>query len=60
MKQDFAALGKLSVHCLVEHLNGGQSGTYKIQPTFIERKSTLPVGLPDKPRRRTPLLVTST
>ena len=41
MKQDFGALGKLSVQCLVEHLNGVQSGNYRIEPTFIERKSTL-------------------
>jgi DNA-binding LacI/PurR family transcriptional regulator len=47
MKQDFAALGKLSVQCLVEHLNGIHSGTYRIQPTFIERKSTRALGLKD-------------
>jgi DNA-binding LacI/PurR family transcriptional regulator len=40
VKQDFAALGKLSAHCLVEQLKGVETGTVTIQPTFIERKST--------------------
>src|SRR3984893_14000291 len=44
IKQDFGALGKLTVHCLVEHLNGIQGGTYSIQPNFIERKSTSALG----------------
>jgi DNA-binding LacI/PurR family transcriptional regulator len=40
IKQDFAALGKLSAHCLVEQLKGVENGIVTIQPTFIERKST--------------------
>ena len=44
INQDFTTLGKLSVHSLVEHLNGIQSGTCSIQPTFVERKSTLCLG----------------
>jgi DNA-binding LacI/PurR family transcriptional regulator len=57
MKQDFGALGKLSVQCLMEHLNGTQSGAFRISPTFIERKSTLPLGLKNERARRKPLLV---
>ena len=57
MKQDFGALGKLSVQCLVEHLNGVQPGTYRIEPTFIERKSTRTIGRNDRSSRPKALLI---
>jgi DNA-binding LacI/PurR family transcriptional regulator len=57
IKQDFAALGKLSVHCLVEQLKGNQSGTFTIQPTFIERKSTRVLQTNDVRSQQTPLLI---
>ncbi len=41
MKHDFGALGKLIVQCLMEYLNGTQGKTYRIIPTFIERKSAV-------------------
>jgi DNA-binding LacI/PurR family transcriptional regulator len=58
IKQDFAALGKLSAHCLLEQLKGIQGGTFSIQPTFIERKSTRALGVNDGCSEQTPLLVT--
>ena len=57
MKQDFDALGKLSVHCLVEHLNGVRVGIRSIRPTFIERKSTRAVEANDACLRQAPLLI---
>jgi DNA-binding LacI/PurR family transcriptional regulator len=57
MKQDFGALGNLSVQCLVEHLNGVQAGNYSIRPTFIERKSTRAVGHNDPCAQPAPLLI---
>ena len=44
IKQDFAALGKLSAHCLMEQLKGTEGGTFTIQPAFIERRSTRALG----------------
>jgi DNA-binding LacI/PurR family transcriptional regulator len=57
IKQDFATLGKLSAHCLVEQLKGVQNGTVTIQPTFIERKSTRALQPDDERSRQTPLLI---
>jgi hypothetical protein len=57
MKQDFGALGKLSVQCLMEHLNGTQGGSHRITPTFIERESVLVFSPKDKSAPRKPLLI---
>jgi DNA-binding LacI/PurR family transcriptional regulator len=57
IKQDFDALGKLSVHCLVEYLNGIRVGIRSIRPTFIERKSTRGVGPNEASARQAPLLI---
>jgi DNA-binding LacI/PurR family transcriptional regulator len=57
MKQDFGALGKLSVQCLMEHLNGTQAESHHITPTFIERESVLVFSHKAKSAPRNPLLI---
>jgi DNA-binding LacI/PurR family transcriptional regulator len=42
IKQDFAALGRLSIQCLIAQVDPSRatSSTRTIQPFFIEREST--------------------
>jgi DNA-binding LacI/PurR family transcriptional regulator len=52
IRQEFAALGKLGVTRLVEHLNGVRTDlrTSVIEPTFIERRSTSSRGVGSRRR----------